>query len=116
MTGSTEKAKTEALQAIINYIRSDEIDVMDPYGDLLRVGDMAEKVLAASEETDLERLVDDLTEMEEVLEYGKMDYLLAGVPEDVADDRLRLVMIVLDEIKKHIADGFGVGEAEDADD
>jgi hypothetical protein len=95
---SSEKTKAAGLQGIIDYIESDEIDAADSYGNLLEVADMAEKALAASKETDLERL------SEWAMKQQNIDKGVHRAEEVQCWSRL------LD----YIADQIG-GEAEDAD-
>ena len=71
-----KKLLRDALQAILDYIESHKIDVMDSYGNLLEVADMADKALSSTtEETEMEKLVAWLKEKRE--HYAKMsrDYL-----------------------------------------
>ena len=111
-----EKKLRDALQAIIDYIESHKIDVMDSYGNLLYVAGMADKALASTtEEMEMEKLLGSLKQDRKWAQANLADYKSDKLEMDAADMRwLEGYLRALENPIKYITTQFGEEEG-DAD-
>lgn len=106
---SSEQELRQELKAIIEYVESDEVDTYDAYGNLLEVANMAEKALAASKGTDLERLRLMVVPLESSERGFSQHYFEEGDVEAARDCTMRAngMGTILDIM----AEKFGVGKS-----